>query len=376
VSHVIYLDHAATTPLSDAAWAAMEPFLRDRFGNPSEPHAAGRAARAGLETARGQVAEVLGIEPADVVFCGGGTEADNLAVAGRLQAGGRVVASAIEHPAVREPLRAYAAGGGEVVWVPVDAAGAVDLAALSALLRPGDALCCVMWANNVTGVIQPVDAIAAICTERGVPLHVDAVQAAGGTRVDAATLGAAGTLALAAHKLGGPKGAGVLAGRGVRELEPVLRGGGQEAGIRPGTENVAGAAGLAAALAERQGDQAEWERRAARRARLEAAAGLPVAGAGAPRLPGHSLLLTGVRGDSLVVQLDADGICVAAGSACAAGTAEPSYVLAAMGIDDRTARGALRITQGPPTTDADVDALLDRLAHRREALALAAGAAR
>jgi cysteine desulfurase len=373
---VIYLDHAATTPLSDAASAAMEPFLRERFGNPSEPHAAGRAARAGLDEARRLVADVLGLEPDDVVFCGGGTEADNLAMGGRLQSGGRVVASAIEHPAVREAVRAHARRGGEVVWAPVNGDGVIDVAALAALVAPGDAICCVMWANNVTGVLQPVEEIAAVCAERDVPLHVDAVQAAGGAAVDAALLGAGGTLALAAHKLGGPKGVGVLAGRGVRTLAPVLHGGGQEAGIRPGTENVAGAAGMAAALAERQGDRGEWSRRAARRARLEAGAGLVVAGAAAARLPGHSLFLTGVRGDTLVVQLDADGICAAAGSACAAGTAEPSHVLAAMGIDDRTARTALRVTQGPGTTDADLDALLASLTRHREALAVAAGAAR
>jgi cysteine desulfurase len=371
---VIYLDYAATTPLSEAAWAAMEPFLRDRFGNPSEPHAAGRAARAGLDAARASVADVLGVAPGDVVFCGGGTEADNLAVAGRLSAGGRGLASAVEHPAVRGPLAAHAAAGGETVEVPVDETGVIDLAALAAAIRPGDALCAVMWANNVTGVVQPVAEVAAICAERGVPLHVDAVQAAGGTAVDAGLLGAHGTMAIAAHKVGGPKGVGVLAGAGVRSLPAVLHGGGQEAGLRPGTENVAGAAGLAAALAARQGDPGEWARRAARRDRLERAAGLPVAGAGPPRLPGHSLLLTGVRGDSLVVQLDGDGICVAAGSACAAGTAEPSYVLRAMGCDDRTARGALRVSQGPETTDAEIDAFLGALDVRRAALAVAAGA--
>jgi cysteine desulfurase len=356
---VIYLDHAATTPLGEAAFAAMEPYLRTSFGNPSEPHAAGRAARAGLDAARERVAETLGARPADVVFTGGGSEADAIGVLGRLAGGGRVVASAIEHPAVRETLRAYAARGGEVAWAPVDADGVVDLDALDALVRPGDALACLMWANNVTGALQPVAAAAEICAARGVPLHVDAVQAAAGIAISVAELGPSATLAMAAHKLGGPKGVGVLAGPGVGSLDPVLHGGGQERGLRPGTENVAGAAGLAAALAERQGESAPAERRsrAARRDRLEAACGLRSASSGAERLPGHALLLAGgVRGDLLVHVLDGAGFCVAAGSACASGSAEPSYVLTAMGLEQAAARSALRVTLGPETTDAEADA--------------------
>ncbi len=351
---MIYLDHAATTPLSALAWAAMEPFLREHFGNASEPHAAGRAARVGLEAARARVALTLGCADQDVVFTGGGTEADNLAVLGRLRDGGRVVASAIEHPAVLEPLRAY---GGEVAAVPVTADGVVDLDAVDALVRPGDALCCVMQANNVTGAIQPVAEVAAICAERGVPLHVDAVQAAAG--IDVRVLPGPVTLAIAAHKLGGPKGVGVLAGTGIGSLAATVRGGGQERGLRPGTENVAGAVALAAALAARQGADAGAERirRAALRDRLESACGLPGVSRAAPRLPGHALLLAPVRGDLVAHQLDALGICVAAGAACASGSAEPSHVLAAMGIDAPVARGAVRVTLGPETTDEDVAAL-------------------
>jgi cysteine desulfurase len=367
---VIYLDHAATTPLSEVAWRAMEPYLRERFGNPSEPHAAGRAARAGLDEARASVAATLGCAPAELVFTGGGSEADNLAVLGRLRDGGRVVASAIEHPAVREPLRAYR---GEVAWAPVGADGVIDLAALGALVRPGDALCCVMAANNVTGALQPVDAIAELCAERDVPLHVDAVQAASGSDVRA--LPGRATLALAAHKLGGPKGVGALAGPGVRDLPAVVLGGGQEHGLRPGTENVAGAAALAAALLERQGPEAVAERRAraARRDRLEQAVGVPSAAHSAARLPGHALLLAGVRGDVVVHQLDGAGICVAAGSACAAGSTEPSYVLSAMGIDAAAARGAVRVTLGPETTDADVDAFVAAFTGARTGLLRAVG---
>ena len=374
---LIYLDHAATTPLSETAWRAMEPVLRRNFGNPSELHAAGRAARSALDAARAGVAVALGATPEDVVFTGGGTEADNVAVGGRLQGGrpgGRVVASVIEHPAVRERLVAFETAGGEVAWIGTDEDGVVRLDALVAAVRPGDLLCCLMAANNVTGVVQPVEAAAAACAAAGVPLHVDAVQAASGRDVDVGRLGPRAPVAVAAHKLGGPKGVGALVGPGVRELAPVVFGGGQEAGLRSGTENVAGAAALAAVLAERQGASAPAERarRGARRDRLEHGAAREVAGVRAPRLPGHALLLAGVRGDTLVHLLDGEGICVAAGSACAAGDAAPSYVLAAMGFEPGIARGALRVTLGPETTDDEVDAFLAALARVRVPLARAA----
>ncbi len=378
---MIYLDHAATTPLSDAAWAAMEPYLREHFGNPSEPHAAGRAARAGLTRARAGVADALGLRAADVIFTAGGTEADNLVVMGRAaqRPAGRLISTRVEHPAIRRTLEALEAVGREVVWIDVDADGVLDLDALDAAVRPGDALVCLMWANNVTGVVQPVAEVAAICSRAGVPLHVDAVQAATGLRVDVGALGGDVTAALAAHKVGGPKGVGALAGRGLRDVPPVLFGGGQEGGLRPGTENVAGAAGFAAALGERQGPGAseEWHRRAARRDRLEAASGLASAGAGARRLPGHALLLCdGVRGDTLVHVLDEAGVCVAAGSACASGSVEPSHVLMAMGIEPERARSGLRVTLGPATTDDEVDHVLEVLATALDALRVAAASAR
>jgi cysteine desulfurase len=212
--------------------------------------------------------------------------------------------------------------------------------------------------------VLPIAAVAGLCAEGGVPLHVDAVQAASGIDIDVGALPGDVTVALAAHKLGGPKAVGVLAGRGLRSLAPVLHGGGQERGLRPGTENVAGAVAMAAVLERRQGAGAPAERaaRRARRDRLEAACGVAVAGAGAERLPGHACLLCDdVRGDVLVHVLDAEGFCVAAGSACAAGSAEPSPVLTAMGLDARQARSALRVSIGPETTDDDVDAFVPAL---------------
>jgi len=366
VGGVIYLDYAATTPLAPPVLDAMLPFLTERFGNASEPHWAGRAARAGLVDARGRAATVLGVAPHELVFTGGGSEADNMVIMGRTQrAPGRIVASAIEHPAVREPVRALAERGWDVAWAPVDAAGLLDLDAFAELVRPGDALACAMWANNVTGVVQPVAEAAAICAERGVPVHVDAVQAPSGVRVRVGDLPGDVTVTLAAHKLGGPKGVGAVAGRGVSTLQPAIRGGGQERGLRPGTENVAGCVGLATALELRQGATDEWDDRAARRDRLVAGTGLAVAGDGAPRLPGHALLLTGARGDLLVHLLDERGIAVAAGSACSSGDAAPSHVLVAMGIDADRARGALRVSLGPETTDAEVDAFVEALADVR-----------
>jgi len=373
---VIYLDHAATAPPDPRVADAMLPHLTGRVGNPSEPHAAGRRARADLEAARAGIGALLGHER--VVLTSGGTEADNLAVLGRAAgAPGRMVISALEHPAVLRPAEALAARGWELAVAPVLADGRIDVAALAELVRSGDALCCAMGASNITGVVQPIAAIAELCAERGVPLHVDHVQTAAGADASIAGLPGRVTIAVAAHKLGGPRGVGALVGA-VDGLAPLAYGGGQEAGLRPGTEDVVGAVGLAAALALRQGPAAgdERARRAALRDALEARLGLPVAGGSAPRLPGHLLLLTGFRGDTAVRLLDDRGVCVAAGSACASGEPAPEPALLAMGLDAAAARGAVRVTLGPETTQADIDGFADAwaavaadLARAREALA-------
>lgn len=359
----IYLDHAASTPLSDAVFEAMLPVLRDTYGNPSEPHAAGRAARALIVEARRRVATTLGARPQDVVFTGGGTEADNLAVLGRARSRpGAIVTTPIEHPAVRNAVRALAGEGREVREVGVDRCGLVSLPELEAAVAGEVALCAVMWANNVTGTVQPVGSIDELCRERGVPLHLDAIQAAAGLPVTLEGLGEQTTIAVAAHKLGGPKGVGCLAGRTVTDLAPVALGGGHERGLRSGTENVAGIVGLAAALEERRRllDDGEGVRRAGLRDRLEASAGVEVVCADAPRLPGHACLLcAGARGDLLVQVLDAAGVCVAAGSACASGSPEPSHVLVALGYPVDEARSILRVTLGPETTEKDVSGFLE-----------------
>jgi cysteine desulfurase len=351
----VYLDNAATTPLAPEARAAMEPYLSERFGNASEPHTYGRAARAGLEEARRRLAELLGAEPGQVVLTSGGSEADNQAVFGLAgDPPGRLVVSAIEHPAVREPARELERRGFEVAWAPVDGDGVVDADEFERLVRPGDRLAAVMWANNVTGAVQPVERLAAAAAERGVPFHCDAVQAAAAFPVG---LGAgAETLALSAHKLGGPKGVGGLVVRTPARMPPLVWGGGQEHGLRSGTENVAGAVGFAAALAAMRG---AGDGRAALRDRLQTAlAGhATVVSSGAPRLPGHLLaLVAGIRADLLVLALDREGYAVAAGSACAAGDAEPSHVLTAQGMSAQDSRSVVRISLGLRTTAAEVDA--------------------
>jgi cysteine desulfurase len=363
VSASVYLDHAATTALGPEAREAMEPYLSERFGNASEPHAYGREARLALETARRTVAELLDCEPAQVVFTSGGSEADNQAIFGFCgRPLGRLVVSEIEHPAVREPARELERQGFEVGWVPVGSDGVVDVAAFAEAVRPDDRVAAVMWANNVTGVVQPVEELAEIARDRGVPFHCDAVQAAASLHVSFAGSGV-DSMAVSAHKLHGPKGVGCLVAREPSRLRPLVLGGGQERGHRSGTENIPGCVGFAAALAAAR---ATADHRRAMRTRLEAAlpGGVEVVCAGSERLPGHSLLLvSGVRAELLVLGLDREGYAVAAGSACSAGDAEPSHVLVAQGMAADEARSVVRVSLGAGTTAGDVDgfaAALDR----------------
>lgn len=354
----IYADHAATTPVSDEAWEAMQPFLREQFGNPSEPHWAGREARLGLEAARARAAHALGVDHADVVFTGGASEADNIAILGRATRGtGRIVTTPLEHPAVSGAVEALERGGCEVVTLPVDGEGRVSADAIAAAVQPGDLVCCLIWASNLTGVIQPVAEAAAICAEHGVPLHLDAVQACPALEVDIGSLPGDVTAAVAGHKLGGPKGAGLLCGPGLATLRPVLFGGGQERALRPGTESVAQAAGLAAALGAARADSGRYRRYRAVRDSYEAALiaqvpGVQVVGEGAERTPGHSLaLLEGVNGHALVALLDDQGVAAAAGPACASAESSVSPALTAMGIEGERARGALRLSFGALSED-------------------------
>jgi cysteine desulfurase len=355
-----YLDNAATTPLSDAARTAMEPFLSERFGNASEPHRLGRQALAALEDARERLAQAVGAEPHQVIFTSGGTEASNQAVFGLAgRDPGRVVASAIEHSAVREPALELARRGFDVAWAPVDRDGAIVVGEFAELVQAGDRLAAAMWANNVTGVVQPIAELAAICRERDVPLHTDAVQALAGGRLDFAGSGAE-TMALSAHKVGGPKGVGALIARAPTGIPPLILGGGQEGGRRSGTENVAGIVGFVAAVEDNSKSDPE-----PLRDRLESA--LPervgAISAAAMRLPGTSLLqLPGIRAELAVLALDRAGFTVSAGSACASGDSSPSHVLIAQGLSPADARCVIRVSIGRATTVADIDGFAAALA--------------
>lgn len=357
-----YLDHAATTPLRAEALDAMLPFLTEQFGNPSGSHSVSRAARAAVDEARDAVAEALGCQPGEVVFTGGGTEADNLALAGVVaRRGGTVVCSAVEHHAV---LHATKALGGRTV--PVGSDGVVDLDALAAALDDGVSVVSVMLANNEVGVIQPLAEVAAVVARRApnAMLHTDAVQAF--PWLDVATLARpAALVAVSAHKFGGPKGVGALVVRAGTEVEPILHGGGQERDRRSGTHNVAGIAGMAAAMrATVAGRAATNSRVAALRDRLADAllAAVPGAvetGRRETRVAGSChLRFPGIESEALLVLLDDAGVCASAGSACASGAIEPSHVLAAMGVPRHEALASLRLSLGVTTTGDEVDLAL------------------
>jgi cysteine desulfurase len=372
-----YLDHAATTPLLACAREAMLDAL-DTTGNASSLHTAGRVARRRLEEARESIAADLGVTPSEVVLTAGGTEADNLAVKGlwwgrtaeRPQRR-RVLASRVEHHAVLDPVHWLGEHeGAEVVWLDVDALGRVDAEQVAAeLARPGEvALVTVMWANNEVGTVQPIEAIAAACAQADVPLHVDGVQALGSIPVDA---GLPTTLAVSAHKLGGPMGVGALLARRSAPLTALTHGGGQERQVRSGTADVPGIAGFAAALHETLVDLPERSPRLAS-LRDELLGGIAALAPDAivngalggldARLPGNAhVSFPGCEGDALLMLLDAAGVDVSTGSACTAGVPEPSHVLLAMGIDPILARSSLRMTLGHSSTRADVDALLGAL---------------
>ncbi len=368
-STVPYLDYAASAPLRPEALAAMLPFLERPAANPSSQHGPGRAARAAVETAREQVAALVGAAPSQVVFTSGGTEADNLAVKGTVLArepGGRqLVASAVEHHAVLHAAEwAVAEAGASLDLAPVDQAGRVELDGLAAALRPGrTALVAVMAANNEVGTAQPVAGAAELAHQAGALLLCDAVQAAGAPGVDLNDDGA-DLLALAAHKLGGPTGVGALVVRPGLDLHPLLHGGGQERGLRSGTLPVAALAGFGAAaalaLAGRTGDTVRLVRLRDRLlAALRAAEpGLEVngdapAGAGLPGL--LSLRFPGRRAEDLLLLLDRAGVACSAGSACASGAVSASHVLLAMGRTPTAARETIRFSLGWASTEAEVD---------------------
>jgi cysteine desulfurase len=361
----VYMDANATTPVLPEVVEAMRPFWTEAFGNASSIHQPGQQARAAVERARESVAALLGCRAAEVVFTSGGTESDNLALFGTLAPGDHLIASSMEHSAVMQAAEALAGRGVEVSFLPATGQGVVEPSALQAALRPNTRLVSVMLANNETGVIQPVRELAELSHAAGALFHSDAVQAAGKLAIDVKALGC-DLLSISGHKMYAPQGVGALFVRRNVRLRPIFFGGNHERGRRPGTENVAGIAGLgkAAELARAWLANGEQQALAALRDRLEQGilaqveeAG--VNGAGATRVANTSnLYFDHVEAEALVIALDLKGLAVSGGSACQSGSTEPSHVLTAMGLSVARARASVRISLSRMTTEDEVDCAL------------------
>ncbi len=364
----VYFDHNATTPLDDRVFEAMLPYLRDEFGNASSRHEFGTVARKAVDRAREQVAALIGVQPVQVVFTSGGTEANNLFIKGAASylTPGQIAVSGIEHPCVAQPAQELARAGWKPRKLAVTRDGAVDLADVEAALREPTGLMSVMLANNETGVIQDVAAVGERARAAGALMHTDAVQALGKIAVDFNALNVQ-AMTLSAHKIYGPKGAGALVVDKRLELRPLLSGGGHERGQRSGTENVPAIVGFGAAceLAAARIDELA-PRLAAMRERLERGLktkGAVIFGTKVARIPNTSCFsIKGIDGEALVIELDKVGYAVAAGAACSSTSTEPSATLLAMGVAPELARGAVRVSFGAENTMQQVDEFLGALA--------------
>ena len=361
----IYLDNNATTPVLPEVLEAMRPYFGERFGNASSIHHHGQETRAAVERARDSVASLLGCRPAEVVFTSGGTEGDNLAIAGLTGAGDHIITSSIEHHAVLHACKHVEETGCAVTYVPVDGRGLVDPDDVRRALRPNTKLISIMMANNETGVVQPVDQIGKIAAEADVCFHTDAVQAAGKIPIDVERIGC-DALSISGHKMHAPQGVGALYVRRGTRLQPLFYGGRHERSRRAGTENVPGivALGKAAELAllgfEHDDDKkiSAWRYRLQQGilAQVEEAA---VNGDGAPRIPNTSnIYFDHIEGESMVIALDLKGLAVSTGAACSSGAIEPSHVLTAMGLRNDRARASIRFSLGRQNTEGDIDIAL------------------
>ena len=367
---MIYLDYNATTPLCDAARDAMLPYLSRHFGNPSSVHAAGREARAAIDNARDDLAALLRTKPSEIIFTSGATESCNLAVFGMARSSpsrrSHIISNKAEHRAVLNPVEYLEKRENfEVTWLNVADNGMVDLDQLADSIRPDTKLVSIMTANNETGVIQPIREISPICRERGVLLHSDMVQAFGKTDVDVSLVDAA---SLAAHKFYGPKGTGFLCLREGLPIQPIMFGGSHENQRRPGTENVAGIAGMAAAAKWISNDrETEQERRAQLRDQLWRSIAEVFPDAQQNGDPVHRLTntlnvsFTGIDSETMLMALDLEGICASSGSACMVGAVRASHVLLAMGLPVESARSAIRFSLGSWTTAEEIAAAADAL---------------
>ena len=384
---MIYLDYNATTPLCDAAREVMLPYLGRHFGNPSSVHAAGREARAAIDDARDKLASLLDVKPHEIIFTSGGTESCNLAVLGlarqRTARGGHVISAKTEHHAVLNAVEHLEKHEGfEVTWLNVSCDGIIDLDQLAAAIRPDTRLVSIMTANNETGVIQPMREISQICRERGVLLHSDMVQSFGKIETDLSLVDAA---SFAAHKFYGPKGAGFLFLRSGLSIQPIMFGGAHENERRPGTENVAAIAGMAAAAEWTLRDrESEHEREGRLRDELwtRISKSVPEAkqnGANAPCLANTlNVSLLGLDSETLLIALDLEGVCASSGSACMVGSVVASHVLLAMGLPIERARSAVRFSLGKWTTADEIKAtgdavqkIVERLRTRKSEYAVA-----
>lgn len=361
----IYADCAATTRISENALNAMMPYLTDQFGNASGIYGAGRKARRAVETAREQTALALGCNPSEIYFTSGGTEADNWALRGAfaaLSASGRnhIITTAIEHHAVLNTCEMLKKQGAEITIVPVSPDGTVNPDDIRNVITDRTAVVSVMYANNETGVIQPVSEIGKICAERGVLFHTDAVQAVPHIQINVHEQNI-DMLSLSAHKFHGPKGAGVLFIKDGTDISPLIYGGAQEDRMRAGTENTAAVAGLGQAVSDIFPNLEERNRyisslRNKLEDKLTENDGVTVNGRNSTRLPGHSSIsVRNADGEQLLLMMDLKGICVSGGSACTSGDTEPSHVLAAMGVPEDCIRGSVRFSLDENNTEEDID---------------------
>jgi cysteine desulfurase len=375
----IYLDHAATTPLDPDVLGTMLPYFTERYGNPSSIYQLGQEARAAIDQARAACARVLGCEPSEIIFTSGATESDNLALRGvawgarlALRNNGalpHIVTTAIEHHAVLHTANSLQREGFSATYVAPDSRGIVDPEAIAAAVRPETCLISVMYANNESGAIQPIQEIAEVARDRGIPLHTDAVQAAGTLSVNVDALGV-DLLSLSAHKFYGPKGVGLLYVRRGTTIDFQQKGGGQEQGRRGGTENVPGIVGLGMALERADAWRDAYADHCARLRDWLADglfAAIPEAMLNGPsdlrlRLPNNlNVTIPGIQGETLLLSLDVLGVAASAGSACTTGNTEPSHVLRAMGLSDDGCRSALRFTVGRSNTEQQIDDAIDAL---------------
>jgi len=366
------MDHSATTCVDPSVLEKMLPFFSEKYGNPNSVHAWGREVRTAIDEARASVARLLNAEPREILFTGGGSEADNLAIKGVAESfsgkGRHVITSAIEHHAVLDTVKWLGKEGFDVTILPVDSEGRVRVEDFRAAIRPDTILATVMYANNEVGTVQPIRELGEICREKGILFHTDAVQAAGHLPLNVRDL-PVDLMTMAAHKMYGPKGVGALYVRKGVRIAPLVHGGGQEFGLRSGTENTAGIVGFGAAaeLAARRIANGEIDKERRLRDRLidgvlSRIEDVLLTGHRTERLPFHaSFCIRYIEGEAMLLRLDFAGIGASSGSACTSGSLEPSYVLLAMGLDHATAHGSLRLTLGKDTTEEDIDTILNTL---------------